>query len=274
MDLDLPGALDLDLDPRPGVGLGDSGFPASTTLPNGCHSLVVSSAPKRQSIAVDSSLVQQLVWPPNLNPFANPRQPIEPPSYPPVLRPCAPGLTLDVSAAALLSSPPESIGSSAASAASSQFSLGPCFSARGSLSSALTSPASAGSGISPGSCARPSTQKPSMSGRATVKRPVERGESSGDDSAAQSATGGQSAAKPKVARVERATEDFSSVVKNRLQSYTRTGQACDRCKVRCRCGPCSLRCILCNLNFPAANECLDRFARFDVMLFPKAALIA
>jgi len=35
-------------------------------------------------------------------------------------------------------------------------------------------------------------------------------------------------------RLERAPEDFSSVVKNKLQSYTRTGQACDRCKV---CGP-------------------------------------
>lgn len=30
-------------------------------------------------------------------------------------------------------------------------------------------------------------------------------------------------------------DDFSSVVKNRLQSYTRTGQACDRCKVRGMC---------------------------------------
>ncbi|KAL1901056.1 hypothetical protein Sste5346_002123 [Sporothrix stenoceras] len=29
-----------------------------------------------------------------------------------------------------------------------------------------------------------------------------------------------------------ASDDFSSVVKNKLSSYTRTGQACDRCKVR------------------------------------------
>ncbi|OAA80706.1 C6 transcription factor FacB [Akanthomyces lecanii RCEF 1005] len=259
MDLDLDVALDLD--PRPGVGPGGSGsgsgFAASTIQPNGCHSLVVSNVPKRPSLAVDSSLVQQLVWPSNLNPFANPRHSIDvtatttnASSYPPVLRPCAPpGLTLDVSAAALLSSP-DSIASSAASAASSHFNLGPCFSARGSVSSALTSPASAGSGISPGSCARPRTQKSSMSGRASAKRPVERGESSGEDSPAQSAAGSQSGAKPKVARVERPTEDFSSVVKNRLQSYTRTGQACDRCKVRkIRCDALPEGCSHCiNLN--------------------------
>lgn len=35
----------------------------------------------------------------------------------------------------------------------------------------------------------------------------------------------------KLPRIERGPEDFSSVVKNKLQSYTRTGQACDRCKV-------------------------------------------
>lgn len=252
MDLDLDVALDLDPRPGSGVGLGGSvsGFAASTIQPNGCHSLVVSNVPKGPSLAVDSSLVQQLVWPPNLNPFANPRHSIEAAtttttttsasSCQPALRPCAPpGLTLDVGAAALLSSP-DSIASSAASAASSHFSLGPCFSARGSLSSALTSPASAGSGISPGSCARPRAQNFSMSGRSSAKRPVERGESSGEDSPARSAAGSQSGARPKVARVERPTEDFSSVVKNRLQSYTRTGQACDRCKVRRRCGPLQL----------------------------------
>lgn len=245
MDLDLDVALDLD--PRPGLGGSVSGFAASTIQPNGCHSLVVSNVPKRPSLAVDSSLVQQLVWPPDLNPFANPRHSLEAAttttnasSCQPALRPCAPpGLTLDVSAAALLSSP-DSIASSAASAASSHFSLGPCFSARGSPSSALTSPASAGSGFSPGSCARPRAQNLGMSGRPSAKRPVERGESSGEDSPAQSAAGSQSGAKPKVARVERPTEDFSSVVKNRLQSYTRTGQACDRCKVRRRCGPLQL----------------------------------
>ncbi|KAL8399572.1 hypothetical protein RB594_000097 [Gaeumannomyces avenae] len=40
------------------------------------------------------------------------------------------------------------------------------------------------------------------------------------------------AAKVKLPKLEREPEDFSSVVKNKLQSYTRTGQACDRCKVR------------------------------------------
>ncbi|KAH8743945.1 hypothetical protein F5883DRAFT_591251 [Diaporthe sp. PMI_573] len=33
-------------------------------------------------------------------------------------------------------------------------------------------------------------------------------------------------------RLERGTEDFSVRVKDKLQSNTRTGQACDRCKVR------------------------------------------
>lgn len=36
----------------------------------------------------------------------------------------------------------------------------------------------------------------------------------------------------KQARLDRGPEEFSNVVKNKLQSYTRTGQACDRCKVR------------------------------------------
>lgn len=40
-----------------------------------------------------------------------------------------------------------------------------------------------------------------------------------------------SASKAKLPRLERGPEDFSLVVKNKLQSYTRTGQACDRCKV-------------------------------------------
>ncbi|KAK3395737.1 hypothetical protein B0T20DRAFT_44400 [Sordaria brevicollis] len=38
--------------------------------------------------------------------------------------------------------------------------------------------------------------------------------------------------KMKLPRLERSTEDFSSVVKTKLSQYTRTGQACDRCKVR------------------------------------------
>ncbi|TQV94056.1 C6 transcription factor FacB [Cordyceps javanica] len=290
MDLDVGVGVGLDLDPRSGVGVGpgDSCFPASTVQPNGCRSLVAPNVLKRSSLAVDSSLLSQLVWPVDLNSFADSCQPIGTThnnnnnatiptntaaavsgSRPPVLRPCAPpGLTLDITAAALLSSP-ESIASSAASAGSSQFSVGPCFSAT-SAGSALTSPASAGSGVSPRSAARTATtattattttrkQKPQpppplppvMSGRAsTAKRSVERGDSSGDDSSARSASGSQNGAKAKIARVERGAEDFSSVVKNRLQSYTRTGQACDRCKVRkIRCDALPEGCSHCvNLN--------------------------
>ena len=37
---------------------------------------------------------------------------------------------------------------------------------------------------------------------------------------------------PSSAPLQPPSDDFSAVVKNKLQSYTRTGQACDRCKVR------------------------------------------
>ncbi|EGX94569.1 C6 transcription factor FacB [Cordyceps militaris CM01] len=274
--------MDLDsgvVDPRSGlvvdvgVGVGSAGscFAPSAIPPNGCHSLVVSNAaPKSSSLSVDSSFLQQLAWPPDLNPFADPGQAIgnlaaaPPPSHPSAAppRPFVPaGLTVDVSAAALLSAAAarESIGSStAASTVSSQCSIGPCFSARDSVSTAaLTSPSSTGSssGVSPRSCA--AGNKPNaaaaasaMSGRPSAKRPVERGESSGEDSPAHSATGSQNGARSKVARVERSVEDFSSVVKNRLQSYTRTGQACDRCKVRkIRCDALPEGCSHCiNLN--------------------------
>lgn len=66
----------------------------------------------------------------------------------------------------------------------------------------------------------------------TTKRPAD-GDIGGNDEM-HSAPGG----KMKLPRLDRSggnsnvAEDFSSVVKNRLQSYTRTGQACDRCKVR------------------------------------------
>lgn len=55
------------------------------------------------------------------------------------------------------------------------------------------------------------------------KRPSDVGDGAAD---------GASAPKLKLARLERGPEDFSNVVKSKLQSYTRTGQACDRCKVR------------------------------------------
>ncbi|KAJ0122004.1 hypothetical protein J7T55_002515 [Diaporthe amygdali] len=43
------------------------------------------------------------------------------------------------------------------------------------------------------------------------------------------------ASKVKLPRLERGPEDFSQVVKDKLQSYTRTGQACDRCKQNLEC---------------------------------------
>lgn len=53
--------------------------------------------------------------------------------------------------------------------------------------------------------------------------------------AASSSTTTTTTAKCKLPRIDRADRpgraDFSSVVKSKLQSYTRTGQACDRCKV-------------------------------------------
>lgn len=58
------------------------------------------------------------------------------------------------------------------------------------------------------------------------KRPSDAAE--GLDAHADSPSSGP---KLKQARIERGPEDFSNVVKNKLQSYTRTGQACDRCKV-------------------------------------------
>ncbi|GKU03331.1 transcription factor [Fusarium langsethiae] len=81
-------------------------------------------------------------------------------------------------------------------------------------SSARSSPACARS-FSP----RPKSKMPG--------RPPKRAASSGEDDGPIQAPG-----KVKLPRIERGPDDFSSVVKNRLQSYTRTGQACDRCKVR------------------------------------------
>jgi hypothetical protein len=40
--------------------------------------------------------------------------------------------------------------------------------------------------------------------------------------------------KVKLPRLEKGPEDFSQLVRGKLQSHTRTGQACDRCKVRYR----------------------------------------
>ncbi|KAM0197850.1 hypothetical protein ACHAPI_004582 [Fusarium lateritium] len=81
--------------------------------------------------------------------------------------------------------------------------------------SARSSPASSRSAISP-------RLKSKMPGR-PPKRAASHGEDDGHI---------QTPGKVKLPRLERGPDDFSSVVKNRLQSYTRTGQACDRCKVR------------------------------------------
>ncbi|CAG7562677.1 unnamed protein product [Fusarium equiseti] len=82
-------------------------------------------------------------------------------------------------------------------------------------SSAASSARSSPAGFSP-------RLKPKMPGR-----PPKRAASSGEDDGPIHPPG-----KAKLPRLERGPDDFSSVVKNRLQSYTRTGQACDRCKVR------------------------------------------
>ncbi|KAK2778815.1 transcription factor [Colletotrichum kahawae] len=75
-----------------------------------------------------------------------------------------------------------------------------------------------------------------MPGR-PLKRPAEAGDpaTTDADTAAAAAAAAVAAGhgKVKLPRLDKGgQEDFSSVVKNRLSSYTRTGQACDRCKVR------------------------------------------
>ncbi|KAK4149845.1 hypothetical protein C8A00DRAFT_37548 [Chaetomidium leptoderma] len=78
-------------------------------------------------------------------------------------------------------------------------------------------------------------------------RPLKRPSDAGDGPA-----DGASAPKLKLARLERGPEEFSNVVKSKLQSYTRTGQACDRCKVRkIRCDALAEGCSHC------ANQNLD-----------------
>jgi hypothetical protein len=48
----------------------------------------------------------------------------------------------------------------------------------------------------------------------------------------RTSSGSPSGTPGKVVKTEQKPEDFSNSVKKRLQSSTRTGQACDRCKVR------------------------------------------
>ncbi|EFY87359.1 putative transcription factor [Metarhizium acridum CQMa 102] len=107
------------------------------------------------------------------------------------------------------------------------------------------------SAISSSTSISPRSTKPPAPVAFNVKmppRPAKRsadGSGASDDDASASST-----AKLKLARSDRGPEDFSSVVKNRLQSYTRTGQACDRCKVRkIRCDALPEGCSHCiNLN--------------------------
>ncbi|KAK1829598.1 transcriptional activator protein acu-15 [Podospora conica] len=61
----------------------------------------------------------------------------------------------------------------------------------------------------------------------SLKRPGD-----GGDSASPADDGLPGSPKVKLPRLDRGTDNFSSVVKSKMSSYTRTGQACDRCKVR------------------------------------------
>lgn len=53
----------------------------------------------------------------------------------------------------------------------------------------------------------------------------------------RTSSGSPSGTPVKIPKTELKPEDFSNSVKKRLQSSTRTGQACDRCKVRPICFP-------------------------------------
>lgn len=80
---------------------------------------------------------------------------------------------------------------------------------------------------------RLSSRNETMPGR-PPKRPAEAGDpaTTDADTAAAAAAVAAGHGKVKLPRLDKGgQEDFSSVVKNRLSSYTRTGQACDRCKV-------------------------------------------
>lgn len=202
---------------------------------------------QQQRLPLDASLFS-LPWIASANPFAP-----QPTSLSSTAssRPWPANLTVDIAAAASATastrttatvptpgrssnstscSPLDTYSASSRSAHSSRNSLGACLSA-----------VSAATGLSPSSPAssrstspRSRNNKPSMPGRPATKRPVDGGESSGSDEspAAIASNAGQTVTgKLKLPRLDRGAEDFSSVVKNRLQSYTRTGQACDRCKV-------------------------------------------
>lgn len=134
-----------------------------------------------------------------------------------------------------------------------------------------TSPASSRSSTSSSASASASVSSRDISPRSKPKmpgRPVKRPAGSGDDESPGHGHGPGPGSKVKLPRLERGPDDFSSVVKNRLQSYTRTGQACDRCKVSSR--PISVHCPSVHCR-PNADCAPNRSARFDATPSPKAA---
>lgn len=158
-------------------------------------------------------------------------------------------LTLDVSAATLplsaslpLSAHSNSLSSAQSTSPLAVFSSCGSASAQGfgsTFSSATTSPPTSSneSSVSPTSLpgerrSRKRPRKRTMAGRPSTKRASDGPDNAYNDNLSHSTSdSSQNGGKMKLPRLDRGQEDFSSVVKNRLQSYTRTGQACDRCKV-------------------------------------------
>ncbi|CAH0027703.1 unnamed protein product [Clonostachys rhizophaga] len=75
---------------------------------------------------------------------------------------------------------------------------------------------------------------PASGNAGNVKRPAVEGDDENDRSKGpiKTATAPSASGPKKLARGDRAQEDYSAKVKTRMSTYTRTGQACDRCKVR------------------------------------------
>lgn len=205
---------------------------------------------------LDSTAVSlvNLAWPPQQAPSQVADSPINPflaDSLSGVRQhPWAPtNLTVDVSAATLplsaslpLSAHSNSLSSIQSTSPLAVFSSCGSASAQGfgsTFSSATSSPptSSSGSNVSPTSLpgerrSRKRPRKRTMAGRPSTKRASDGPDNSYNDNLSHSTSdSSQNGGKMKLPRLDRGQEDFSSVVKNRLQSYTRTGQACDRCKV-------------------------------------------
>lgn len=205
---------------------------------------------------LDSSAVSlvNLAWPPQQAPPQVADSPINPflaDSLSGARQlPWAPtSLTLDVSAANLplsaslpLSAHSNSLSSVQSTSPLAVFSSCGSASAQGfgsTFSSATTSPPTSSneSSLSPTSLpgerrSRKRPRKRTMAGRPSTKRASDGPDNAYNDNVSHSTSdSSQNGGKMKLPRLDRGQEDFSSVVKNRLQSYTRTGQACDRCKV-------------------------------------------